>query len=336
MYMNSKYLFLLTFAAGLVVLGCNKSDVPEQNNDITIKASIAEEAEDATKVDLNISTLDVSWADDEVIKMFFPGISLSKFYSFEIDDLSISGDGKSASFTNTDSMSSIPSDDYLGGAVAGGYGEKEAISKPGWYLSGKIVGLRYPYYQFYQAGGPKSEYLYLATNVIDRTKLSNLVFRHKSSIIHIPVIQADDEDPVTLKSIEIVCDNEPISGRFYGGLNANTGSAPNYALTALGTRIPNQAVSANAKGKTSIRSGGEYGDSVILKDESDGTIGNPLSKDSAQHFYLVVAPGSHGHFTINLTAGAVTKTWSTVAKDVVISTTAGKVYHFPTLDWSSK
>lgn len=329
--MKTKFFILLSIAAALIVTGCSKSDVPEQNNKITVKASIADEPDDATKVDFNVSTLNVTWANDEVIHFYFPGKNIAGFYSFEIDPSSI--DGKTASFTDTQGMLPIPTDEYRGGALVGGAdGDRNDNFKPGWYrASSKLTGLRYPYYQYYQADGPKSEYIYFATNVINRANLSNLIFRHKTCIVDIPVVQSSGA-AVTLKSIQIKCDNQPISGCFYGGLHANSGSAPNYALSELGASIANQTISANAKGKTSITKGGQYGDVVILKDESDLTIGNPLSS-TAQHFYLVVAPGNHGHFTISLTDGVSTKEWTS---SVTVSTSAGKVYHFPTLDWSAK
>ena len=334
--MKAQYYFI-AIAVGLFAWGCNKidSDNKTANNTekVTIRATISDETADDSKVVLNISTLDLQWAADEVIQLMCPGVSMTevaniyKKYPFTLD--SKSGDGKTAVFTG----SLVVPDEYKFAAFVGGAnGSRETKTQFGWYFT-NYSGLRYPHLQEYVAGGPKSEYLYMVADPTTNASIHNLTFRHKVSIIHIPVKSTGAS--VSLKSIQIKCENggRAISGCYYGGMNKTSDTAPNYGWgNDLAANVP---ISANeyGSGKKAILDGGEYGNTVTLqKDGGTGIIGTALS-GTAQDFYFVTAPGSHGILTITLTDNSSDS--KVISTKNGITTSAGKVYHFPELDWGA-
>ena len=332
--MKTYVLYFFSLIAVLLMTGCKKAESDEDKGSIvTIRASLPSSAEGNTKTNLDINTLKFEWADDEIIHLQCPGISQTAFYPFTIKPETISSNRKNARFDGT----LIVPDDYLVAAFVGGRGERNTKNKPGWYASSgnsPLIGLRYPHIQIYEEGGPRTEYLYMIADPMYNTSLENMVFRHLVSIIHIPVQQSSGI-PVTLKSITVTCGNKPISGCFYGGLNSYEGGAPNYTWVE-GQQAINMPVYANDQNRSTsiMTTGGEYGDTIVLQAMSGtGSIGTELSA-TPQDFYIVAAPGDHGHLSINLTDmnGTTKSLWTT---KYMITTVAGKVYHFPALEWNN-
>lgn len=315
-------------ATALLMVACQKANLNDGEKTYVSKIGITIADEADTKTSLDMDTKKLSWVSGDQIRVF--GFKDNEMWAlnnlFTVDPSSISVDGHSADFTYTGSI------DWSGAEkIAAVYGPKGANSmyNPGFSITTKLgnasnyVQLWYPRNQTYQAGGPKTTYLYM--RALPTTDHDHLSFRNLTSVVKLPICDKG-VSPITLKSIKLQCDNEPIGGRWYGYATATTsngGTAANdYNVSSSWSRTYD-----NVKTNPGLDEGGVYGNVTSL------TSINQALTSADQYFYIVVAPGAHGNLTVTLTDSADnTKTW-TIAS---FTSVAGRVYKFPEIDWSSK
>lgn len=309
------------------MVACQKANLNDGEKTYVSKIGITIADEADTKTSLDMDTKKLSWVSGDQIRVF--GFKDNKMWAignlFTVDPSSISVDGHSADFTYTGSIDWSGADKIA--AVYGPTGGSK--SSPGFMITSKLgavsnyVQLWYPRSQTYQAGGPKTTYLYM--RAVPTTDHDHLSFQNLTSVVKLPICDKGGS-PITLKSIKLQCDNEPIGGRWYGYVTATTGNggtaANDYKVSSSWGRTYD-----NEKSQPGLDEGGSYGNVTSL------TSINQALTSADQYFYIVVAPGAHGNLTVTLTDSADnTKTW-TIAS---FTSVAGRVYKFPEIDWSSK
>ena len=309
------------------MVACQKANLNDGEKTYVSKIGITIADEADTKTSLDMDTKKLSWVSGDQIRVFgFKDNQMWKISNlFTVDPSSISVDGHSADFTYTGSV------DWSGAgkiaAVYGPYGTSK--TSPGFLITSTLgamanyVQLWYPRNQTYQAGGPNTTYLYMRADLT--TDHDHLSFRNMTSVVKLPICDKG-VSPITLKSIKLQCNNDPIGGRWYGYTTATTekgGTAANdYNVNSSWS-----VTSDNNKSKDGLDEGGTYGNVTSLT-----SINEALTK-ADQYFYIVVAPGAHGQLTVTLTDSYDnTKSW-TIAS---FTSVAGKVYKFPEIDWSAE
>lgn len=343
-----KTLLYSLLCTAVCLLACNKfenvSSVIDQP--MTVRASMNTSDTDVTKTSLNMSTLELTWAEGDNIRVFSDCMDPSSNYGTYWDNECIftidneDAGKKTASFTYSNALSTISDLSWDGvnrfvayypGSIASGKAQVRLNSTWG-SANFAYIKVSLPSDQtYYSAGGPDPKLLAMRAEWTDNPK--ELDFKHLFCILRLPVYNTSGS-PVYLKGIRFdkeANDEGAVPKKLFRQPSGYVYRDSRYKK-ADGVNTDTQAdwITVNGQGKDYVQ---VY---------QGGISTNPLSTDSESpsYFYLVVNENygeggakSYGHIRITITpteGAAKSFTFNSEVSDL----SAGHMYTLPAIDWN--
>lgn len=342
-----KTLLYSLLCTAVCLLACNKfenvSSVIDQP--MTVRASMNTSDTDVTKTSLNMSTLELTWAEGDNIRVFSDCMDPSSNYGTYWDNECIftidneDAGKKTASFTYSNALSTISDLSWAGvNRFVAYYPGKRVSEKAQTILYNSWGSDKFTYIKvslphdqiYYSAGGPDPKLLAMRAEWTDDPK--DLEFKHLFCILRLPVYNTSGSD-VHLNGI-----------RFEKEANDELAEPKKYFRQPTGNVYRDERYKKADSDNTTTQAnwytvnGQGYDYAMVY---SGGISTNPLStnSDSPSYFYLVVnenygegSAKSYGHIKITIIPTEGSNKSFTLDREVS-DLRAGYMYTLPAINW---